>query len=220
MIRYLFIFLVYLNYLTANAQDQTQKKSIHSLLIGVRTDPVIWYEFGYMHIGKRFQNFQIKGSFAENKEEPSRRPIITNYQNINGYINFVSSFYTLKPGYVLAKNEGRGKTFYLFVNGLLGFSKNQLNININDPIKGETTTSHSEKHFYKSIELEANWHVIVTKHIHLKLGPLMGVQLNTPILFENIYDGAFSQINQYKPGMGYFRDVYVAINFGLAINLN
>jgi hypothetical protein len=204
---------------SSKAQISEQNQSKHNILIGIRTEPVIWYEYGYMHIGKRFQTFQIKSSFAINLDFPSRRFIYTNYNNHNGYINFNSNYATIKPGYAIARVVGEKQNFYLIVNTLLGFSRNQLNINFNDPILGVHTESHSETNYYQSIELEANWHVKVNKNIALKFGPLIGKQLNSPILFANIYDGAFAKSERYKPGIGYYKDIYFAFNFGLAINL-
>lgn len=202
------------------AQKDTSQIRRHNLLVGVKTDPILWYEFGYMQAGPRFKSFQIKGSFTKEIEYP-RGQVLENssYKTPNGYVTFKSIFSAIKPGFALIRYKEEKSTFYLFVNGLFGFSKNSLDILINDPLLGNTKLTHIEHNFHSSIELEASWHIHYKDIIDLKLGPLIGKPITQPVVFSGIYEGGFSRTEIYKPGIGYFKDLYIALNLGLAINI-
>lgn len=190
----------------------------HFVLIGIRSDPIMWNEIGYMYLGKKYLNFQIKGSFVKDFgyiNNPSYVIYIGPVTNVN----FISSFYFVKPGYILLKRESITNTFLLVVNGLFSLSKDQLIVNFKDPLLGNVQQITKENHFYNAIDLEMKWHLDLNKFFALSLSGLVGYNLSSNNnLFKDVYHGAFSNRETYYPGVGfYFEDAYFLLNMGLAI---
>lgn len=202
------------------SQDKWAKPPTHQLLLNLRTDPVMWGEIGYIYIGKRFQSFQVKGSFRQDydfNEYPKN--IIFNRIGIN--TQFKSSFYYVKPGYLLARKVKDKSRFLLFANFLYAQGENAISIKYKDPLLGEVNEVYSQKDTYSALELEFNWQFNIGKTLALSTGFNLGKKINqNPILFQDFHNGAFSNRDTYFPSVGYYKDVYLLLNLGIAININ
>ena len=202
------------------AQDKWAKPPTHQLLLNLRTDPVMWSEIGYIYIGKRFQSFQVKGSFRQDydfNEYPKN--IIFNRIGIN--TQFKSSFYYVKPGYLLARKVKEKSRFLLFANYLYAQGENAITIKYMDPLLGMVKEVNSQKDTYNALELEFNWQINLGKKLALSTGFNLGKKINqNPILFQGIYNGAFSNRETYFPSVGYYKDAYLLLNLGMVVKLN
>ena len=202
------------------AQDKWAKPPTHQLLLNLRTDFVMWGEIGYIYIGKRFQSFQVKGSFKQDydfNEYPKN--IIFNRIGIN--TQFKSSFYYVKPGYLLARKINNNRRFLLFANFLYAQGENAITIKYKDPLLGEVYEVNSQRDEYRALDLEFNWQFNVGKILAVSAGFNLGKKINqNPILFQNAYNGAFSSRETYFPGVGYYKDVYLLLNLGIAAKIN
>jgi hypothetical protein len=214
----LFIILGFYNPMCA--QDKLAKPTTHQLLLNLRTDPVMWSEIGYIYIGKRFQSFQVKGSFRQNynfNENPKN--IIFNQIGIN--TRFKSSFYYVKPGYLLARKVKDKSRFLLFANYLYAQGENAITIIYKDPLLGEVKEVNSQKDEYSALELEFNWQINLGKNLAISTGFNLGKKINqNPLLFQGIYNGAFSNRETYFPSVGYYKDAYLLLNLGMVVKLN
>jgi hypothetical protein len=45
----------------------------------------------------------------------------------------------------------------------------------------------------------------------------VGGSFKKPVLFQDVYNGAFSNRETYVPGIGYYKDLYFLLNLGLVI---
>ncbi|MDZ4668275.1 MAG: hypothetical protein SGJ00_10350 [bacterium] len=201
----------------ASAQISRISGQQYLLLVGVRTDAVLWNEYGFMYFGDKHLSFQLKGSYVKNYTSTDNQEIWTPYAGNRGSVDFVSSFYYLKPSYVLHQKSNDFYTFFVLVNGMFSSSKNHLIVSLFDPVLGNVVDVTTEIYYYKSIEFEANWHINLGKQMAVSLGVLVGSVFNSPLIFSNVYNGAFSKRDTYTPGVGYNGDAYLKLNLGLVL---
>jgi hypothetical protein len=197
------------------AQISQQYKPQFLLLAGVRTDAELWKEYGLMYFGEKHVSFQLKGSYLKEQSYSSNIEISGSVSPSNGRVEVISSYYYLKPSYVLAQRRKDNYTFFVLVNGMFSGSRNSLSLKRQDPLLGEVTDHVTEVNYYRALEFEANWHINLGNQMAVSMGVLVGSIFESPAVFASVYNGAFKELGSYIPGAGYNGDAYLKLNLGL-----
>lgn len=189
------------------------------LQFSFRSEEVMRWEAGLMYLGKHHLNFQLKASVHKNNEYLLQRSdLYTNYTTI-GNVSFVSDFSYFKPGYIFLRKENKTRSFYLSLNGVLGISKNTVNVSYMDPLLGATNLIEKEDKVYKGIELEAKFNYDITRFAAVNFGLTLGDSQDEEKLFREVFNGAFKGRNNAIPGMGINSYPYFILSTGLLLKL-
>ncbi|OYU95600.1 MAG: hypothetical protein CFE21_10685 [Bacteroidetes bacterium B1(2017)] len=201
--------------LKANAQLSVSPSPKIMALANLRSDPVQFYEIGMMVLADDNLNFQLKFSRRSDYKFEDDGQGGSYYGTYKG-VDFVSDLTYLKPGYIFIRTDHKTNTFLLGANAVLGFSQNQLQVSLIDPLLGSITQVTREDVFHKGFEIEAQFLLDLNRYCAMNFSVAAGGSFGQDfVLFKNVYNGAFSNRDAYIPGMGYVPGVY--INFGLGL---
>ncbi|MDZ4668612.1 MAG: hypothetical protein SGJ00_12120 [bacterium] len=208
----------------AKAQLTMRGGKCHLLGVSIRSDMVMPLEVSYLNLNHKYFNFQIKGSMRRaNRGDVSPIYMQTSYANFGPYysrgrVDFESSYYYIKPGLVLANSKHAASRFLFCLNGILGYSKDQMQIRMFDPLIGYTNQKHNETHTYYGAELEINYMADLGKNVGLSFGGFINGSLNKPKPFESLYNRAFNGRDYYYPSLGFAHYTY-GCNLGLVFKI-
>ncbi len=200
---FILIFLICSNYIIA--QRTSVFKNMHLVQLNYHSTIGNNIEFGYMYFSNKAIGTQIKGSYRNYEDD------------IHPYFN--SELTYIKPGFVLLLRDKPTGVFYIGVNSILGYSIDNINIAIGDPILGYTIQKFSETNHHVSLELEANYLAPFNNYIAVNFGIYGGRRLIDPEPFKSKFNGHLYNHQVVRPGTG-FKQIFIGINIGLVVSLN